>query len=236
MLKKSRMIADDGDIAFIIYSLLPTVKTEFAVAANGDISGETDDVADSTLTVDLSTPAATLDTLGEVVDYFNSLLNSDGERRFKAILVDALREDSSDDTLLTFLIAVGEVPKTGLKFYKDTSVALNLSVAITNQGRDADDIGMRNSLGMIVGTNTYGSGTNKFQVYRCFDQDPTKASEKLLEVAAGGTGVETTWPTYKELSGFFAQNARLLVRMIGSAACTGSLMVDGKSAAIPAGG
>jgi len=88
-----------------------TGDASIAIAAGGDITVQGDDgAADTSIstdgTIDLSTPAAAEDTIGEVCDVFNN--DSDGN--WQCILVDVVPSESSDNTLAT----LAETATTGL--------------------------------------------------------------------------------------------------------------------------
>ena len=224
----SRYVADDGDVAMRIWYTGATVPCALTVAAGGDLSSTIGGSADANFTssgaasgtIDLSTPAAAYDTYGELARFINSLDD------YHCILVDVLPTDSTDNTLLA--MSATSVPVRGLNLYKDTSVALNLSIGITSQWKDQDDLGMMNFLDSITSTNTYGSGASTIQVWRVYN-DPAKTPEQLFSKAGGATGVEQTIPTYEVFQNLYVEGATLLVRMVGSAVCTGSLSVVGKS-------
>ena len=88
-----------------------TGDASIAVAAGGDITVEGDDGAvDTSIStdgvIDLSTPAAAENTIGEVCDIFNN----DTDGNWQCILVDLLASESSDNTLAT----LGETATTGI--------------------------------------------------------------------------------------------------------------------------
>lgn len=105
------------------------------VAAGGDITLESGVVG--TATADLTTECpvsgalggiidvsdAACNTLGEVVDAINSSPN------WRAVIVDGLRSDNSDNTLIT-RAATSASDAEGVPLLKDTTIALNVTVAL----------------------------------------------------------------------------------------------------------
>jgi len=91
-----------------------------AVAAGGDMTFEVSAVADTTVnttgSIDLSTPAGTVDTYGELVDIINASAN------WTAVLVDVLRSDSTDNTLAEQATIQGTKAE-GVPLYFDSAVA-----------------------------------------------------------------------------------------------------------------
>jgi hypothetical protein len=105
---------------------IPTVT----VAAGGDITLEIAGVADATTgsptlngIFDLSTPAAAVDTVGELV----TLINTTGSN-WRAVLTSGLTGDTTDNTFIT--LVEREVPTFGVRLFRDVTVALFSSVAI----------------------------------------------------------------------------------------------------------
>lgn len=208
---RSRQIVDDGDVGLKVW-----YKPGGGTAAV-DSSGNITLVGASTITIAI----ATYTTFGMVLDYINA------QTGWKAILVDAKRSDSTSDTLL--LMTTASVPPDGKELYKDTSVALNLAVAITNQDYSQDDVKIANILSRIVSKNTYGSGTSVIQVWELHDHDPSATERLMWQQDGGATTEEQSLPLYVNFEKLMAQGARLLVQMTGSAACTGYLGVIGNS-------
>jgi hypothetical protein len=134
--------ADDTDVALICsYTGTDAGGGEIAVAAGGDITFTVATVADATFecpvsgalggVIDVSDAAC--DTLGEVVDIVNgkttnSLTPTTGTD-FKCVIIDGLRTDSSNDTLLTFSAATADYPN-GKSLLFDSDVALTTSFAV----------------------------------------------------------------------------------------------------------
>lgn len=84
----------------------------------------------------------------------------------------------------------------------------------------------------IVSTNTYASGTSKIQVYEI--DEVAKSETKIYEIAGGATTVEQVLGFVTNGRGSIGSSKvgnHLIVRLIGSAACTGQLQVVGATAA-----
>lgn len=106
-----------------------------AVAASGDITVIANGSADTTInqagtvcgatpgTLDLSTPAAGCDTLGEVVDLFNASPN------WVAALHGALRSDSSDNALFTLATTSAKTPD-GVALFNENATSLQLTAVV----------------------------------------------------------------------------------------------------------
>jgi len=113
-----------SDTAGCVAMLLKYVGTEnsatVAVAAGGDMTFEVSAAADTTVnttgSIDLSTPAAAVDTYGELVDIINASAN------WTAVLVDVLRSDLTDNTLYT-QTTVQCTKAEGVPLYLDSAVA-----------------------------------------------------------------------------------------------------------------
>ncbi len=209
---RSRVVSDNLDVGIHIWG--PPGATIAVDAATGDLTA----VGGTGFTVDMTT----YNTFGKVIDYINSWA-SEG---WKAKLIDSKRSDDSQNTLITR--AATGIPKKGLGLLKDTAVALNLGVGITNQDFSQNDVGVANIVTQIVSLNTF-IGTSIIYVYELNDEDPSAPERILAQWAGGATTVEQTLPVYGQFENLMAQGRRLLVQMIGSAACTGRLGVNGIS-------
>jgi hypothetical protein len=193
-----------------------------ATIDSGDATGATSDEG----VIDVSDDSSM--TFGEVVDLINASAN------WEAYLVGVLRADSADastGSLLarseTTISQNGEVP-----LYKDTSKVLNLTIRVGRRinvnGSEAKSAA---EIYEIVSTNTFGSGTSKYQIY-LIDEE-TKTETKLFEKATAATGVEGSEDFVVNGRGSLGtqkQGQHLLVRLIGSAVCTGNIMVIGATA------
>lgn len=106
-----------------------------AVAAGGDITLATGAVGASS--ADLTTECPVSGALGGVIDVSDAACNTLGEvvdainasANWRAVIVDGLATDSSDNTLITLSEANAATPK-GIGLLKDTTVALNVSLAL----------------------------------------------------------------------------------------------------------
>jgi len=222
---------DDADTGLKVRYIGDEESASVTVAADGNLTfqhGDKDSEAvDNTVGVSgvLDVSNAAYDTFGEVVDAINASPN------WEAYLVEALRADSSNDTLLamaeTFIVKNGEVT-----LYKDTSAALNIGVRI---GKRSNVVGSEEmSAAEIYGINslnTYSSGTSLINVYEI--DEVAKTETLIYSAAAGATTVADAKTFVVNGRGSLASSkvgTHLLVKMIGSAACTGSLTVIGATA------
>ncbi len=113
---------------------------------------------------------AACNTLGEVVDAINSSAN------WRAVIVDGVRSDNADNTLITLAETPAGTAK-GVSVLKDTTIALNVSVAFA----PFDRLDIRNYLS--------GSGTSAQLV-----PNPQADNRGILFFASGtftGTGADT---------------------------------------------
>ena len=126
-------IADDTDVAIVVRYVGPATAgvDTVAVAANGDLTFIKDGAAYTGMECPVAAPLggiivvanAACDTLGEVVDAINSGPD------FKAFILDGLRTDTSNDTLLT-IGATDATPAVGLALNFDSDVAKWSSTAL----------------------------------------------------------------------------------------------------------
>ncbi len=151
-------------------------------AATGDLTLSTGPVGgsavDTTLECPLSgafagvidTSNAACNTLGEVVDIIN------GSANWRAVIVDGVRSDSSDNTLITLAETAANTAK-GVGLLKDTTVALNVSLALM----PFDRLDIRNYLS--------GEGTTSK-----FTPNPVADNRAVVFFVSGtftGTGADT---------------------------------------------
>jgi len=187
---------------------------------HGDLSSE---VADTTIkigstagTIDVSDAAA--NTVGEIVDHINSSDN------WEAVVIDALRSDTST---AKFLTAAAASANTSFDVNSDTSAALYLTVSLQNAGLPStgdDDSGQKNNIVEIMSKNTFGSGTSTISVHSC-----TGTTETQVYTKAGGATTTEQTIDFDTIGLDGGISARTVVRMTGSAACTGWLQLRGKS-------
>lgn len=142
----------------------PTVE----VAAGGDMTFKIAGSADTTTgspslngIFDLSTPAAAVDTYGELVN----LINTTGSN-WRAVLVGKLASDSTDNTLFTLSATDAAGPK-GVALYADDTVATTgttfaSTVAILPPGVSTDiSFWLPQRVGAVINTNPF-SGFQPF--------------------------------------------------------------------------
>lgn len=177
-----RMVTTDGDVGFYLRAIGSSASYTVEVDAGGEITckkgalgAEAVDANVGTAGV-IDTNAAAYDTFGELVAYFNSLDD------YEAHLGDVLPADSSDDTLL-ITAAVQIKTDAGVGICKDTSVALNISIAVAGEDFQHEESGSKNELKAYVGTPT-GTGADTFKLY----EDTTL----VYQITGPTTGVEAS--------------------------------------------
>jgi len=184
---------------------------------------------------------AACDTLGEVVDTINGYCSTCTGRssKWRAFIVDGLRADSSNDTLVTFA-ATAATAEAGLNLVTDTDVAFkdttalsscrNMTCMLTGRGGNVASIGLKKNpaegqkvlLWEASYTSTYGSGTSTIQVIKCdtvqnVGNPGSETCTTVYSAAGGATTVNATksWTTW----GFPPDaDKRYLVRLNNSAA------------------
>lgn len=238
---QSYYVVDDGPIALAIRYIGSEVSATVTVAS-GDITFKhgalASEAVDATIdsggdddgVIDVSD--ANANTMGEVVDLINASAN------WEAKLVDDLRADASTATKF---LDVGETtltPNTELMVINsDTSATLEISKACGYTGL-ASRIHQSDAAKVFTGdanyyvrllavqdVNTFGSGTSNIDVY---DIDPVNNVETLIYSRPNAaTTVEKNINFLSDMGGLdaLAKGHYLLVRMRGSAACTGWLNV-----------
>lgn len=113
----------------------PQGGTVEVAAATGDITLRTGVVGGST--ADLTTECPVVTALGGVIDVSDAACNTLGEvvdainssPNWRAVLVDSARTESSDNVLATQAEVTASVPQ-GVRLLKDTTVALNVGLAL----------------------------------------------------------------------------------------------------------
>lgn len=224
---------DDEDVGLVIRYKGPQPSATVGVAANGNITlkhgvagAEAVDtsVGIPTLNGVIVVANAGANTFGKVIDHLNNSAN------WEVYQLDVLRADSSNDALLPLAATQchkGLVPE-GVRLKKDTAVALNISKAIRFRefpyGFERVEESHIASVFRIISKNTFATGTNTIQIYEI---DPVAKTETLVAQFAGGA---TTVEQDKNFSNQRVDSSPgnyLLVRMIGSVACTGFLNVFG---------
>lgn len=149
-----------------------------AVASGGDMAFKADDTdgittadanVNTTGAIDLSTPAAGVDTTGEVVD----LINASTGGYWLCMLNGGLRADATDNALFTLAAAAGAELAAGVGIMADEGVApYRCGFSITNRkftavGAWSNDIGYLNKLDAfsVKVTSTGGFTVNIYDIY-----------------------------------------------------------------------
>lgn len=221
----------------------PTIQ----VSAAGDLQFEQNGAVDTSVSsdgvIDLSTPSATEDTLGEVVGVINA------SPHWQAILVDALPSDKSDNVLATLTeTGTGLTNPEGAPVFIDQSSIINgseyghtLSIGpewtrdaaapIGNlpSRQSAASASWRSELYTLTANSTFASGSSRLDVWA------VKGSTEILLWRE--TGAATTVDKAKTFGGsnlvvplVGPRGFRLVVRYVNTAAPTaGTLQVFGKT-------
>jgi hypothetical protein len=231
----ARNVADDAPVSLVVMYVGSSASATVTVAG-GDITFKQGTLGAEAVdpTIDSGNPSdpgvidiseTNSNTLGEVVDMINASAN------WKAYLKDGLRADTSAGLLArsetTLVPNVTETP-----LYSDTSTDLRLSVRVGSRTKiNGTEENSAAEVTQIISKNTFGSGTSLIQVYEV--DEVAKTETKIFEKAGAATTVEQTIAMVQDGVGSIAVSRtgmHLLVRMIGSAACTGYMSVVGKVA------
>ena len=210
-----------GSVAMLIKyvgSAAPSATTDVAVAAGGDMTFRVAGVAAATIntvaagslcgatpgTLDLSTPAGTCDTLGEVVDVINA--SSD----WRAVLVSALRTDSSDNTITTFAVA-SAMRAEGLPLYFDSGVSLTTSIAMIPDNCKTDIRCFMSPQGLLKENPNGGTQTDArwIEGYSTFATTGTFNIYSVLEKNKAGVGSSVITTLHSEATGASGTNKQL---------------------------
>lgn len=227
----ARHAIDDAPVSLVVMYVGSEASATVTVASgditfkHGDAGSEAvdptiDSGGDDDGVIDVSD--ATADTLGEVVDLINASAN------WKAYIKDGLRADASAGLLArSETTMTPNVTQTPL--YSDTSADLELALRIGSRtsvnGTEENSMA---ELYKVVSKNTFGSGTSLIKIY--IVDEANKTETKVFEAAGGATTVEQTIDFVKNGMGSLATEKtgqHLVVKMVGSAACTGYLTVVG---------
>ena len=232
--------ADDSAIALLVkYKGSGTSNSGLvAVAAGGDLTFTQGVAASEAATTEFECPVsgalggvidvsdAACNTLGEVADIINASTS------WRAVIVDGLRADSSNDTLVT-ISATSAATAAGLQLKADTDVALTETRLLSPHRTDIRDYlnpnfslrenihaGSRAVLLRWTSTNTFGSGTSAMQVIQANSnpRDRTETTSILLSEASGATTVAKTLLDGNDYGILGAKDNRLLIRVNNSAA------------------
>lgn len=217
------------------------------VASNGDItlkvgasSAEAADAAvkcpsgGSAGIIDVSDAAC--NTLGEVVDIINAASTG-----WRAVILDGLRADSSDDTLATLAETVA-TSTDGLGLLRDGAVSFTQTLAMTPWRKMSDYIDNRNAalvprphqayrafLFKTVATSTYGSGTSTIQIIENDEKLSTAGGSDSTTTIYSEAGGATTVAKTLDFSpyGFpCSKNRKCLVRILNSAAMSAATLSE----------
>jgi hypothetical protein len=236
-------LTDDAGIAMLVRYVGSNTSATVAVAAGGDITFQVGGTAYAGFECPVSgalggiidVSDAACNTMGEVVDIING--NCTGcSSDFRAVLIDSLRTDSSDDSIVT--IGATQVTRSdGLELNIDTSTALVESRALVqNRNNIAGYLGgppnfrllenpfggQTTSLKWFEGYSTYGSGTSLFTVESVKPSNKTAGSEVVTRLwgpeAMGATTVNKQFTYWQALPLPGRPNEKLIVRVTNSAA------------------
>lgn len=196
-------------------SAAPSATTDVAVAAGGDMTFRVAGVASTTVnsaavcgavvgTLDLSTPAGTCDTLGEVVDVINA--TSD----WRAVLVGGLRTDSSDNTITTFAVA-SAMRAEGLPLYFDSAVSLTTSIPLIPDNCKTDIRCFMSPQGLLKENPNGGTQTEArwIEGYATYATTGTFNIYSVKESNKAGTGASVITTLHTEATGASGTNAQL---------------------------
>jgi len=236
-----RRVADDTDVGIVVMYVGDEASATITVSAGGDITFQHGDLAseavddtidsggDDSGVIDVSDSNA--DTMGEVVDLINASAN------WSAYLKDALRADSSNNSTgsIKELAEVTVVPNvTETDLVMDTSKMLTLSIRVGSRDQvNGTEEHSAAEVTRVISKNTFGSGTSKIQVYKV--NELKKEETKIFERDGAATTVEQDITDLINSVGgggiaVGKTGEHLIVRMIGSAACTGHLQEVGSVA------
>ena len=239
--RQASYVPDDENI-LIVLRYVGDEDSATVTVSGGDITFQHGDLAaeavDATINSDdddgvIDVSDAGGNTMGKVVDLIN------GSANWEALLCDCLRADASTAAKI---LDVGETTLTPntetMNLNGDTSATLNISKLCSYRSLQAflgtsgtpfaGDSNYYVQLTNMQSYNTFGSGTNIIQVY---DIDPVENTEKLIYQRPGAaTTVEKDIDFISDMDGLdsIAKGHMLLVRMIGSTACTGWINVAWK--------
>lgn len=228
---------DDAPVGIVVMYVGSEASATVTVSSAGDITFKHGDAAaeavDATIdsggddsgVIDVSDSNA--DTFGEVVDLINASAN------WKAYIKDAIRADNANNSTGS-LLARAETTLTPnvteTPLYVDTSKMLNLSIRIGSRTKvNGVEEHSAAEVTRIISKNTYGSGTSTIQVYEV--DEAAKTETKIFEKAGAATTVEQDLDFVGQGNdgkvAVSKTGMHLVVRMVGSVACTGYLQANG---------
>lgn len=240
----SRPVPDDRDIPIVIQyrAINDNAANRFAmirVSSVGDIvfyRGST--AATVTLDTNISGGAtgyidvsnAAYNTFGEVADYINSLTATAG---YRAMLLDCLRSDSSNDSLGTLARTNAGVQSTGISLLADTDNAARLQIAVNlrkfrtfQSGRSGvpAETNWQPVLRRVTSLINYVTGAAQLRVYSRVGTVETE----VLRFAGGADNTEAVkeFAGNDPLAGFFGPSGGELI-VVGRAASTMAVWSNG---------
>ncbi len=200
-------------------------------AATGDITLQSGTVASPT--ADATTECPVSGALGGVIDVSDAACNTFGEvvdainasPNWRAVLVDALRSDSSNSTngiLITRAATSAAVPK-GIPLFKDTTEALNVTVALVPNELRTDIRpwlnGNQLSPNPFIDSQTYftylnetftGTGADTISIQSVLvDNRPTGPAAASTAASIVGSSTETVTPLLSRPGGGTTVNTTL---------------------------
>ena len=213
---QSRRVTEDHDIGLYVRAVGSSASYTVEVDAGGEITfkkgalgAEAVDANVGTAGV-IDTNLSAYDSFGELVAYLNALDD------YEAYLGDVLPADSSDDTLL-LTAAVQIKTDAGVGICKDTSVALNVSIAVDGEDFQYHGVGCKNELEGYVVKPT-GTGADTVKLY--------EGTSLEYQVAGPTTGVEASKNADEFKHG--ATGKRLLLRLDMASSLTAAELSTGK--------
>jgi hypothetical protein len=227
-----QVVSDDIDVGLVVAYKGTSQSASVTVSSGGVITFKKGAAGALAADTDVGTSGvmalATYATFGALVDEINRT------GTWVAYLVGCLRADVTD-ALTGSLLVLSEqvlVPGQDWPLYKDTSKVLNLSIRVGSRlNTSQDELNSAAAVFSIASLNTFGSGSNLIQIYKM--NGAKKTETKIYEIAGGATTVADIKTFVNNARGVMATQAlgeHLLVRMVGSVACTGNLQVIGETA------
>lgn len=214
----------DGNLTVLVES---AAYTGFECPVSGALGG----------VIDVSNAAC--DTYGEVADIINATAENFSTGFFRAVLVDVMRADSTNNTTVAAVSAQATLAK-GLAVYVDNSDAIFASMALLPAGCRTDIRcfvtpagkllenpfgGKYTTLHWLEGYSTWNT-TSNFQIYSVYPSQKASGSEVatlLHQEAAGATGTNKQLTQFQYLGFPGRAHEKMIVRIVDTA--TGSAFV-----------
>jgi len=230
---------DDTDVAIMVKHVGSNTFAKLAIEADGNLTFTQDNTDGTTASTELECPIVA--PLGGIIDVSDTACNTFGEvvdiinasTSWRAVLVGALRTDSSNDTLNADPADQDPQTDLGKLGMWDTNVAFISSAIVSTLVDGTNFFGNRDTLlknpwegtraivRYFAATSTYGSGTSTMVVYAVQpdNQRGSEAVTTLYSTAGGATTAEKEAITLAMLGGILGRyNEKLLVRLENSAA------------------